>query len=55
LPQGFTPREGIVLSTVTYNDGGEVRPVFYRMSCAEMLVPYGSPDHPHPRKFAFDM
>ncbi|KAG8744999.1 hypothetical protein FRC10_009107 [Ceratobasidium sp. 414] len=52
---GFTPREGIVLSTVTYNDGGEVRPVFYRMSCAEMLVPYGSPDHPHSRKFAFDI
>ncbi|KAG8683047.1 hypothetical protein FRC08_014556 [Ceratobasidium sp. 394] len=52
---GFTPREGIVLSTVTYNDGGEIRPVFYRMSCAEMLVPYGSPDHPHPRKFAFDI
>ncbi|KAG8681374.1 hypothetical protein FRC09_017533, partial [Ceratobasidium sp. 395] len=52
---GFTPREGIVLSTVTYNDGGEVRPVFYRMSLAEMIVPYGSPDHPHARKLAFDV
>ncbi|ELU40085.1 peroxisomal copper amine oxidase [Rhizoctonia solani AG-1 IA] len=52
---GFTAREGVVLGTVTYNDAGEVRPVFYRMSCAEMVVPYGSPDHPHPRKFAFDV
>ncbi|QRW02902.1 primary-amine oxidase [Ceratobasidium sp. AG-Ba] len=52
---GFSPREGIVISTVTYNDGGDIRPIFYRMSCAEMLVPYGSPDHPHPRKFAFDV
>ncbi|QRV89473.1 primary-amine oxidase [Ceratobasidium sp. AG-Ba] len=52
---GFSAREGVALSTVTYNDGGEVRPVFYRMGCAEMVVPYGSPDHPHPRKFAFDV
>ncbi|KAF8606428.1 peroxisomal copper amine oxidase [Ceratobasidium sp. AG-I] len=52
---GFTAREGVVLGTVTYNDAGEIRPVFYRVSCAEMVVPYGSPDHPHPRKFAFDV
>ncbi|KAG9123675.1 hypothetical protein FRC07_014312 [Ceratobasidium sp. 392] len=52
---GFTAREGVVIGTVTYNDAGEIRPVFYRMSCAEMVVPYGSPDHPHPRKFAFDV
>ncbi|KAG9094532.1 hypothetical protein FRC06_010717, partial [Ceratobasidium sp. 370] len=52
---GFTAREGVVIGTVTYNDAGEIRPVFYQMSCAEMVVPYGSPDHPHPRKFAFDV
>ncbi|KAG8683356.1 hypothetical protein FRC09_016132 [Ceratobasidium sp. 395] len=52
---GFTAREGLVIGTLTYNDAGEIRPVFYRMSCAEMVVPYGSPDHPHPRKFAFDV
>lgn len=50
----FTHREGIAISTVTYNDHGEVRPLFYRLSLAEMVVPYGAPQHPHPRKFAFD-
>jgi len=50
----FSHREGIALSTITYNDNGVVRPVLYRMSVAEMTVPYGAPDHPHPRKFAFD-
>ncbi|KAF7362373.1 Amine oxidase [Mycena venus] len=51
---GFSHREGIALSTVTYNDHGEIRPVLYRLSLAEMVVPYAPPEHPHPRKFAFD-
>jgi Cu2+-containing amine oxidase len=50
----FTQREGIAISTITYNDHGEVRPIFYRLSLAEMVVPYGAPEYPHPRKFAFD-
>lgn len=50
----FSHREGVALSTVTYNDDGEVRPVFYRLSLAEMVVPYAAPEHPHARKFAFD-
>lgn len=50
----FSHREGIALSTVTYNDKGEIRPIFYRLSLAEMVVPYAAPEHPHPRKFAFD-
>ena len=50
----FSPREGIALSTITYNDHGVVRPIMYRLSLAEMVVPYGAPEHPHPRKFAFD-
>ncbi|TFK51348.1 hypothetical protein OE88DRAFT_1630070 [Heliocybe sulcata] len=50
----FSHREGIALSTITYNDDGEVRPIFYRLSLAEMVVPYGAPEYPHPRKFAFD-
>ena len=52
---GFNYREGIVLNNITYLDHGEVRPLFYRMSLAEMVVPYGSPDHPHQRKHAFDL
>ncbi|KAJ3558405.1 hypothetical protein NP233_g11516 [Leucocoprinus birnbaumii] len=50
----FGHREGVVLSTITYNDHGEIRPLFYQLGLAEMVVPYGAPEHPHPRKFAFD-
>ncbi|KAK5166117.1 peroxisomal copper amine oxidase [Saxophila tyrrhenica] len=52
---GFNYREGIVLSNVTFNDKGNIRPVFWRMSLAEMVVPYGNPEHPHQRKHAFDL
>ena len=37
------PREGLVLYTVGYEDGGRVRPVLYRGSLSEMVVPYGDP------------
>ncbi|KAJ6491696.1 copper amine oxidase [Mycena vitilis] len=50
----FNHREGLALSTITYNDHGEIRPVMYRLSLAEMVVPYAAPEHPHARKFAFD-
>jgi primary-amine oxidase len=54
---GFNYREGIVLSTVQYFDRDEdrYRPIFYRASFAEMVVPYAAPEWPHPRKFAFDV
>lgn len=52
---GFTPREGLVLYTVTYTDQGEERPIFYRASLAEMTVPYGDPKPHHYRKNAFDV
>ena len=37
------PREGVVLYQVGYEDGGKVRPVMYRGSLSEMVVPYGDP------------
>ena len=52
---GFTPREGLVLYDVTYQDGEEERPIFYRASLAEMTVPYGDPAPHHYRKNAFDV
>ncbi|KAK2731603.1 hypothetical protein FQN57_003278 [Myotisia sp. PD_48] len=52
---GFNYREGIVLNNITFNDKGNVRPLFYRLSLAEMVVPYGNPEHPHQRKHAFDL
>ena len=42
----FSQREGIALSTITYNDDGVIGPIFYRLSPAEMVVPYATPEHP---------
>ena len=36
---GFNYREGIVLNNITFNDKGKVRPIFYRLSLSEMVVP----------------
>ena len=51
---GFTPREGLVLHTVAYEDQGRLRPILYRASLSEMVVPYGDPSPTHWRKNAFD-
>ena len=40
---GFTPREGLVLHDIGYEDRGTLRPIIYRASLAEMFVPYGDP------------
>ncbi|KIW11821.1 hypothetical protein PV08_09094 [Exophiala spinifera] len=48
---GFNYREGLTLHDVRY-DG---RSVFYRLSLAEMFVPYGDPRMPYTRKAAFDL
>ncbi len=37
------PREGLVLYQTGYEDGGKLRPVMYRGSLSEMVVPYGDP------------
>ncbi|SCZ97604.1 BZ3500_MvSof-1268-A1-R1_Chr4-3g07289 [Microbotryum saponariae] len=54
---GFNYREGIVLNHVQHFDReeGRYRPIMYRASFAEMVVPYAAPEWPHPRKFAFDV
>jgi primary-amine oxidase len=52
---GFTPREGVVLYTVGYEDQGKVRSILYRASMSEMVVPYGDPRSQHFRKNAFDL
>ncbi|MCU0527456.1 MAG: primary-amine oxidase [Elainella sp. Prado103] len=52
---GFTPREGLVLYTVGYEDQGKLRSILYRASMAEMVVPYGDPRPQHFRKNAFDL
>ena len=54
LRLGFTPREGLVLHTVAYEDQGRLRPILYRAALSEMVVPYGDPAPTHQRKNAFD-
>ena len=52
---GFTSREGLVLHTIIYNDQGVERPVLYRASICEMVVPYADPREQYYRKNAFDI
>ncbi|PZF83794.1 tyramine oxidase [Jiangella anatolica] len=40
---GFDPREGLVLHQLGWRDGDRVRPIVYRASVAEMVVPYADP------------
>ena len=54
LRVGMDPLEGLVLYTVGYEDGGRVRPIVYRASVSEMVVPYGHPGPMHSWKSAFD-
>ena len=51
----FNGREGLVLHTVGYEDRGEVRPVLYRASLSEMIVPYGDVSPSHFFQHAFDL
>jgi primary-amine oxidase len=51
---GMDPLEGLVLWTVGYEDGGRIRPILYRASVSEMVVPYGHPGTMHAWKSAFD-
>jgi primary-amine oxidase len=49
------PREGLVLHTVGYEDAGRVRPILYRASLSEMVVPYGDTDRNWGWRSAFDV
>jgi primary-amine oxidase len=55
LRLGFNYREGLVLHQVGFSDGGRLRPVAYRMSFAEMFVPYRDASLDHYRRTAFDI
>ncbi|KAI9323500.1 copper amine oxidase [Dichotomocladium elegans] len=52
----FNYREGLVIQNLNYRDmDGTARPVLYRMSLAEMVVPYANPYEPYNHKMAFDV
>ena len=55
LRVGFNAREGLVIHTVGYEDGGRLRPVLHRAALSEMVVPYAHPGGGHFRKNAFDV
>jgi len=46
--------EGLVLHDVGYEDSGRLRPILFRASVSEMVVPYGDPGPMHGWKNAFD-
>ena len=54
LRVGYTPREGLVIHNVTYEDRGKLRPILYRGALSEMVVPYGDPTNDHYKKQVFD-
>jgi primary-amine oxidase len=55
LRLGFNFREGPVIYQVAFDDQGSRRDVAYRMSFAEMVVPYRDPGFDHYRRTAFDI
>lgn len=52
---GFTPREGLVLHQVKYEDLERERSILYRAAYGELTVPYGDPSPGGYRKAAFDI
>ena len=53
---GFNAREGLTLHEVSWvMPDGRMRPILYRASLAEMVVPYGDPHSVQIRKNAFDV
>ena len=52
---GFNFREGPLIYQVAFDDQGTRRDIAYRMSFAEMVVPYRDPGFDHYRRTAFDI
>ncbi len=48
------PTDGLVLHKICYEDDGENRPIIYRASLSEMVVPYGNPSDSFHWRNAFD-
>jgi len=52
---GFNAREGLVLHTIGYRDGGRLRSVIHRASIAELVIPYADPRPFQGWRNAFDI
>ncbi len=55
LRLGFNHRESLILHQVAFQDGERLRSVAYRLSFAEMVVPYRDASPDHYRRTAFDI
>jgi len=51
---GWTAREGLVLHQIAFRDRDRERPIIYRASVTDMIVPYADPTANHFWKSAFD-
>ena len=51
----YSPREGMVLHQVGFEQGGVVRPIIYRLALSEIYVPYALPDPSWAWRTAFDV
>jgi len=52
---GFNGREGLTLHQLSFEDRGRKRPIMYRGSISEMVVPYGDPTPTHAWQNYFDV
>ena len=52
---GWSPREGLILYDLGWQDGDRLRPIAWRLALSEMVVPYGAPDPSDARRNAFDV
>ncbi|WP_454853952.1 primary-amine oxidase [Promicromonospora soli] len=52
---GFNGREGLTLHQLSFQDGDRKRPIMYRGSISEMVVPYGDPSPTHAWQNYFDV
>ena len=55
LRVGFTPKEGLVLHTLEIKDDDNFRPVVYRASLSELVVPYAETIDDHYMNHSFDL
>jgi primary-amine oxidase len=51
----YSPREGLVLHRIGYEQNGVVRPIIYRLALSEIYVPYGMDDPNWTWRSAFDV
>src|SRR3954470_16930290 len=51
----YSPREGLVLHRIGYEQNGAVRPIIYRLALSEVYVPLGVPDANWVWRTAFDV